>query len=214
MPEHISLKHIFNEHAAIPAGVRYGAQGNAPISWVECVEIFNSFAGRPGFDYYDDGCYARAHVICRSLEDQGIAPGKIWAFSNVEHVGELKFTDPIWAYIDQELGRHVAWNYHVAVCLPVLLENDQVQNVVLDPTLVTGPTTVAHWQEILHARDWNIEIVPFGSKTLTGEADYSLFTKTTQATDYIAEKTITKQAGYEIRLPFSKQQSVLMKGHG
>ncbi len=212
MPEHISLKHIFNEHAEIPSSVRYGAQGNMPISLLECVEIFASFANREGFDYYEEGCYARAHVMCRFLEDQGIAPAKIWAFADIEHVGELIFVDPLWSYVDEERGCHKGWNYHVAVCLPVLLEGQGIQNVVLDPTIMLGPATVQQWQGILHARNYNVEIVPFRTPTLFNNADYGYNTKTDETTDERAQRTIAKHAARTIDIPFVKHKSELMIG--
>lgn len=220
MKQHVSLKEIFNESAEIPQWMNYGAAGNQPISLERCVDIFNQFAARKGFDFYEDGCYNRAHVMCRSLEDEGIAPAKVWAFQDTQMIAGFEHKEALWTMVDETLNHKETWQYHVAACVPVRMPDDTVQNVVLDPTIMNGPATVQQWQEVLHALERNVEVVPFGSRTLQRSADFTPDADkkpdaiTTPFTDEYAQKQVRLYGKLGISVRFVKNDSELMKVHG
>ena len=54
--------------------------------------------------YYEDGCYARAHLLAKRFEDQGVYVEKAWLAGNLAY--------------QKDDGRFVDWVFHVA---PVVL---------------------------------------------------------------------------------------------
>lgn len=80
------------------------------------------------WDYKEDGCYARAHLMARRFEEQGIEVDKVWI------KGELSVP---------EAG--IQWNFHVAPVVYVEDENGNVQKMVIDPSLMDGPVSVDEW---------------------------------------------------------------------
>lgn len=211
MVQHISLKHIFDEEARIPKGVEYGLGGNAPMSLHSCVKIFNDFAARDGFDYYRDGCYARAHLMCRALEQMDIKPAKAWAFKNVEYDRGVKFEQNLWVDINDDV--QINWRYHVAACVPVRMPDKSIQNIVLDPTIMNGPATVEQWRDVIHALDRNVEVVPFRKRTTIHNADYSPNEETAGWTDVDAKDTVKMLSSRNIEHAFIKKQSDLMQSY-
>jgi Glutaminase len=87
------------------------------------------------FLYPDDGCWARAHEMCRLMELQGARPRKIW----------------IDGFLQTPTRNHpsciVYWIWHVAPTLCVrrwwLFGRRQM---VIDPSLFTAPVTLATWK--------------------------------------------------------------------
>lgn len=47
--------------------------------------IFDALSSDPdmGFQYSDDGCHVRTHLLCAKLFDMGVVPQKSWAFSTI-----------------------------------------------------------------------------------------------------------------------------------
>lgn len=80
------------------------------------------------WDYKSDGCYARAHLMARRFEQQGIEVDKVWI------KGDLSVPDA-----------GIQWNFHVAPIVYVEDENGDVQRMVIDPSLMDGPVTVEQW---------------------------------------------------------------------
>ena len=79
-------------------------------------------------DYKADGCYARAHLMARRFEEQGINVDKVWI------KGDLRVP---------EAG--IQWNFHVAPIVYVEGPDGQVQRMVIDPSLMDGPVPVDEW---------------------------------------------------------------------
>ena len=53
----------------------------SPISLNRAVEIFDQLADMEDIAFgYTEGCYARAHIMCRRLMEMGLTPQKAWAF--------------------------------------------------------------------------------------------------------------------------------------
>ncbi|MVT52601.1 hypothetical protein GPL17_19145 [Bradyrhizobium yuanmingense] len=82
------------------------------------------------FLYPDDGCYARAHEMCRLI---GTAQsGKVWNY------GKLT------AKTLNHPNCKVEWKYHVATTVPVKI-GGTTASYVLDPSLFSKPVTIATW---------------------------------------------------------------------
>ncbi|MBU6474568.1 MAG: hypothetical protein KGL10_04715 [Alphaproteobacteria bacterium] len=128
------------------------------VSFKHALEIFDQLADRPdiAFAYTQDGCYARAHLMCRAMAMLGLAPQKAWAFES----------DGIYSpclYVTMPNGKKEEWGWHVAPALLVRMPDCSVQNLVFDPGLFDGPVTAHDWADLIHAHQENLQIVPFGT---------------------------------------------------
>src|SRR5689334_19617556 len=87
------------------------------------------------FLYPDDGCWGRAHEMCRLMIADGADPEKVWIYGN------LRVSSP------NKPNCLVTWNWHVAPTLQVSTPSG-VQTWVIDPSLFTGPVPRATWAGI------------------------------------------------------------------
>src|SRR5258708_33613762 len=80
------------------------------------------------FLYPDDGCWARAHEMCRLMILMGLAPEKVWIQGG------------LYVSTRNDPNCHVRWGWHVATTLcvrgPRFL---QTQAMVIDPALFQTP---------------------------------------------------------------------------
>jgi len=83
------------------------------------------------FLFPDDGCYARAHEMCRLIGPA--KTGKAWIY------GSLR------ARTRNHPDCSVPWRYHVAPTVPVKT-GANVMTYILDPSLFPGPVPVATWK--------------------------------------------------------------------
>jgi hypothetical protein len=87
------------------------------------------------FLYPDDGCFARAHEMCRLMIKMGLNPGKVWIEGNLH----VETNNNPFCY--------VSWDWHVAPTLcvrgPGFL---QTQQLVIDPALFSSPVSKATWK--------------------------------------------------------------------
>jgi hypothetical protein len=89
------------------------------------------------FLYPDDGCWARAHEMCRLMINLGLRPRKVWIQG--------------WLRVDTKNNPNcfVRWGWHVAPTLcvrgPSLFQS---QRMVIDPALFTTPVSKATWKGI------------------------------------------------------------------
>jgi hypothetical protein len=87
------------------------------------------------FQYPDDGCWGRAHEMCRLIIAAGVQPGKVWIYGNLKAPTANKPpNDPFCP------ACRVCWGWHVA---PTVLVGTQVY--VIDPALFTEPVPRATW---------------------------------------------------------------------
>jgi Glutaminase len=84
------------------------------------------------FLYPDDGCWGRAHEMCRLMIVDGAQPEKVWIYGRLNVNSQNK------------PNCLVQWNYHVAPTLQVTTANG-VQTWVIDPSLFPGPVPQATW---------------------------------------------------------------------
>ncbi len=88
------------------------------------------------FLYPDDGCWARAHEMCRLIIAAGATPAKVWIDGTL--VAATK-NNPYCA---------VHWGWHVAPTLCVRTYWCERTTYVIDPSLFTGPVTEATWKSV------------------------------------------------------------------
>jgi hypothetical protein len=143
------------------------------------------------FMFPDDGCWGRAHEMCRLMLDMGIYPSKVW----INAVNGL-----LHANTRNNPNCYVEWFWHVApvICVrrwswwcfwPV--------DMVIDPALFTTPVTKATWK--------NVQNNP--AATLQ-DTDWTYFRQSGQ-TDSDFSQTAGVLATYRLKL---QQRSLLPAG--
>ncbi|MFE6922020.1 protein-glutamine glutaminase family protein [Nocardia sp. NPDC057663] len=89
------------------------------------------------FMYPDDGCWARAHEMCRLMIGAGLHPRKVWIQGQLS-VDTRNSPDCF-----------VGWAWHVAPTLRVRGTSfPQVHIMVIDPAIFTEPVTEATWKGV------------------------------------------------------------------
>jgi hypothetical protein len=111
------------------------------------------------FTYPDDGCWARAHEMCRIFISNQVQPGKVWIYGNL---GVLTKNSPTCL---------VAWGYHVAPILQVARDANTTDTVVIDPSMFTAPVAEGTWKGAM--QDVNATLV---------ETDASVFQRRSDGT--------------------------------
>ncbi len=89
------------------------------------------------FMYPDDGCWARAHEMCRLMINMGLKPRKVWIQGSL--------------YVSTKNNPNcgVYWGWHVAPTLCVRGPGFfQLQSMVIDPSLFTTPVSKATWKGV------------------------------------------------------------------
>lgn len=100
------------------------------ISMERATQLFNKAKKMKdiAWNYKLDGCYARAHLMARRFEAEGVRVDKVWI------KGDLAVP---------EAG--IRWNFHVA---PIVYVDDGKggnKKMVIDPSLFNKPVTVEEW---------------------------------------------------------------------
>ena len=88
------------------------------------------------FLYPDDGCWARAHEMCRLMINMGLKPRKVWIRGSL-HVSTRN--NPACS---------VRWGWHVAPTLCVRRCFFFTQRMVIDPSLFATPVSEATWKGV------------------------------------------------------------------
>ena len=89
------------------------------------------------FNYPDDGCWARAHEMCRLMIGMGLSPRKIWIDGSL-HVSTKNHPEC-----------SVNWGWHVAPTLCVRGKYfPKRRPMVIDPSLFTTPVTTTTWKGV------------------------------------------------------------------
>lgn len=87
------------------------------------------------FLYPDDGCWARAHEMCRLMIADGVTPAKVWISGGLQVNSSNK------------PNCLVVWYWHVAPTLQVTV-GGSAQMYVIDPSLFNEPVPLATWKGI------------------------------------------------------------------
>lgn len=88
------------------------------------------------FLYPDDGCWARAHEMCRLMINMGLSPKKVWIQGSL-HVNTAN--NP---------SCQVFWGWHVAPTLCVRCCFFFTTTMVIDPSLFNTPVSKATWKGV------------------------------------------------------------------
>lgn len=95
------------------------------------------------FMYPDDGCWGRAHEMCRLMVAMGLTPKKVW----IDAVGPL-----LKANTKNHPQCFVQWSWHVAPTLCVrrwrVFFFPWSEQHVIDPSLFTTPVSKATWKGV------------------------------------------------------------------
>lgn len=117
-----------------------------PVTPARATELFNLMNSKTcppptspapciPFMFPDDGCYARAHEMCRLMFAEGESPEKVWIY------GSLVVQTANSPYCS------VGWWYHVAPTLTVTTPTGD-EKWVIDPSLCTEPKPVQDWKNL------------------------------------------------------------------
>ncbi len=88
------------------------------------------------FLYPDDGCWARAHEMCRLMLAAGASPRKVWIDGSL-HTPTKNHPNCF-----------VNWGWHVAPTLCVRRGFWRSEEMVIDPSLFTTPVSMATWKGV------------------------------------------------------------------
>ncbi|MBI3441960.1 MAG: hypothetical protein HY052_09230 [Proteobacteria bacterium] len=141
------------------------------------------------FGYPQLGCYARAHIMCRQLLDQGIIPKKAWAFEG----GKGLVVD---FFVEQ-----IRWSYHVAPVVAIKMPDRTIQDMVMDPGLFDGPVPLYEWGRIMAAEPEKLQITSLGNAPKGYHGDYDTRHKTSTKTDEDAKNTMKEYLDFQAAGP-------------
>ncbi|HVS81867.1 MAG TPA: protein-glutamine glutaminase family protein [Pyrinomonadaceae bacterium] len=88
------------------------------------------------FLYPDNGCWARAHEMCRLMIAAGAGPKKVWIDGNLH---TLTKDNP---------QCFVGWSWHVTPTICVRRRFCRGETMVIDPSLFTTPVSEATWKSV------------------------------------------------------------------
>ena len=102
------------------------------------------------FEYIVDGCYARAHLMCEQMMEDGINCGKM--FTMIEDLNGGMLTA-------QNKFMNAEWWYHVA---PLVFAEDpktkEVQGFIMDPSMADHPMKAEEWIDKMWDNKINIKV--------------------------------------------------------
>ena len=109
------------------------------ISMSRATELFNKAVKMEDipWEYTQEGCFARAHLMARRFEAEGVQVDKVW----LKGALYLADSDPV-----------VEWSFHVAPIVYVKDEKGKVQKMVIDPSIFSKPVTVEEWDRKISKR--------------------------------------------------------------
>ena len=154
--------------AELPDETEAGATGVCTLE--DAKKVFAALAAQKdiAFEFPRDGCYARAHLMCRRLQQAGYTPGKVWSFANGQ---------PLYAKTAHDPAGFVQWSYHVAPVLAVKMPDNRVICAVADPSLFGSLVTVGKWRDAQKPQgakyDPIIRVTKYGVAPVSG-AGYQL----------------------------------------
>ncbi len=135
----------------IKKNIRPDQQIDQAISKERATELFNKAKAMTdiAWDYKTDGCYARAHLMARRFEAEGVRVDKVWIKGNLT----VPNTYPL-----------LNFRLHVAPIVYVNDENGLIKKMVIDPSLFDKPVSVEEWDNRMTkntVRGSSLSIFPF-----------------------------------------------------
>ena len=107
------------------------------------------------FHYPVDGCYARARRMAEILTEKGYASERVFAVSRVPNPsgigarGGLRVQTPFAGDVPAGEAPAVEWWYHTAPILRVRDPQRGVVQMVIDPSIASGPVTIEQWTGLM-----------------------------------------------------------------
>ncbi len=134
-----AVKNAFSTTPAVAPVVPCTCQG--ALTPQQAQAWFDKFKARVDipWNYPNDCCYNRAHVMAQDLKKAGVDVGKAWNYAP-DNADALRVNTP------NDPKGYVEWGYHVAPTVPVMKPDGTTQPMVLDPSIASGPVTPAQWK--------------------------------------------------------------------
>jgi hypothetical protein len=106
---------------------------------------FDKFKAREDipWNYPNDCCYNRAHVMAEKLQAEGVDVGKVWNYAPSPNIGNLLRVSTM-----NDPKGYVEWGYHVAPTIPVMNSQGRMSRMVLDPSIANTPITPDQWKAL------------------------------------------------------------------
>jgi hypothetical protein len=135
-----SIKRTFS---AAPAASPIVSCPKGALTEQQAQERFDKFKCREDipWDYPQDCCYNRAHVMATELQAEGVDVGKVWNYAPTPW-SFLRVATPY------DRRGYVEWHYHVAPTIPVMDSKGNVSRMVIDPSITNGPVTADEWKAL------------------------------------------------------------------
>lgn len=142
-----------------PNGTTISCPPKTALTEEEAGNLFSELKNQPQitFDYPMDCCYTRAHEMCRIMESKGVECRKYWLFDrNWGESGMMRSSlapmrgGKAVEFPDPDTGKRepVRWVYHVAPIVKVKKADGSVGEMVMDPSIASGPVTKEEWRRI------------------------------------------------------------------
>jgi ribosomal protein S6E (S10) len=124
-------KEAARKFESIKKNIHAENQSGKTITLAKAKELFTKARKMAdiSWNFKDDGCVARAHIMARRFEAEGVHVDKVWIQGDLT-VPEL----------------HVQWDKHVAPIVYVE-DNNKIEKMVIDPSLFDRPVTVKEWEK-------------------------------------------------------------------
>jgi hypothetical protein len=96
------------------------------------------------FNYPVDCCYTRAREMANEMSACGVPVQKVWNYAGPGEALRVPTTN-VPPNPDGSEGA-VTWVYHVAPVVPVRQPDGSIQNMVIDPSMESGPVSIDKWK--------------------------------------------------------------------
>jgi hypothetical protein len=130
---------FYNPQAYKKAKYFQDRQAKKAITYKRAQELFNYAKSMKdiAWNYKEDGCYARAHLMAKRFKAQGIQVDKAWL------KGELQ--------LKPQKGSLIQWGFHVAPVVYIKNKKEQIEKYIIDPSTFDNPVPVKVWAKKLDA---------------------------------------------------------------
>ncbi|MBS0470063.1 MAG: hypothetical protein JSR60_03245 [Proteobacteria bacterium] len=142
------------------------------------------------FLYPDDGCWVRAHEMCRRIVAAGVEPAKIWLS------GGLNVTTP------NNPNCKLFWYYHVAPTVQVASSSGSEKLYVLDPSMFDEPVTDQVWMAAMNNPNAAVKRTPWTQYNLGGGEDPD-FSQTEDGLIWLRDSLLLRSAGPDGPPPYA-----------
>jgi hypothetical protein len=131
-----------------------GLSSKKAISMKKAQELHDRARARDdiAWDYTMDGCYARAHLMARMFEEEGVHVNKAWLRGQLQIPGEREGMN---------------WGYHVAPLVYVEDGKGGVQEMIIDPSISEKPIPPKDWAALMKVDYKETKQVAFPTPTNT-----------------------------------------------